>query len=102
MSRHGISRLAGVTLIVLSLVALLTVLSGYLQPAQPPEADEGAAAHIFQLSVAASALTLPVFCVTAEWSKPLQSARPLLVSGAALALAFGALYYLERYRWIAR
>ena len=45
--------------IVLSLIALFTVLSGYTQPRQP---DEGAAAHIFQLSIVAlstDALSFP-------------------------------------------
>jgi hypothetical protein len=100
MSRNELNRISGTILIVLSLLALLTVLSGYLQPPQP-QTDEGAAAHIFQLSVAACVFTLLAFCATADWSKPLCSARPLLVSGVALALAFGALYYLEHYRLVA-
>ena len=41
---HGqqINRVSGKVVIVLSLIALLTVFSGYFQPPQP---DEGAAAH---------------------------------------------------------
>jgi len=35
---------------------------------------------------------------TANWHRPLRSARPVMMSGAALTLAFGALYYLEHYR----
>jgi hypothetical protein len=44
MGKREINRVSGKILIVLSFVALLAVLSGYTQPAQP---DEGTAAHIF-------------------------------------------------------
>jgi hypothetical protein len=50
MSGEQINRVSSKTLIVLSLIALITVLSGYTQPPQP---DEGTAAHIFQLSIVA-------------------------------------------------
>jgi hypothetical protein len=44
MRAQQINRVSGKVLIVVSLIALLTVLSGYTQPPQP---DEGTAAHIF-------------------------------------------------------
>ncbi len=47
MRGQQINRVSGKVLIVLSLIALLAVLIGYTQP---PQTDEGAAAHIFQLS----------------------------------------------------
>ena len=50
MRAQQINRISGKALIVLSLTALLAVLSGYFQPPQP---DEGSAAHIFQLSIVA-------------------------------------------------
>ena len=90
-----INRVSGAGLIVLSLTALLAVLSGYIRPPQP---DEGTAVHIFQLSIVALAPTILLFLATADWRQPLRSARPLAVSAAALVLAFGALYYLEHYR----
>jgi hypothetical protein len=58
-------------LIVLSFTALLAVLSGYFQPPQP---DEGAAAHIFQLSIVALMLMILLFFATADW-KVLRGAR---------------------------
>jgi hypothetical protein len=82
-------------LVVLSLIALLTVLSGY---AQPPQPDEGAAAHMFHLSIVALVATLLLFLVTADWKRPVRMARPLAIPAIALVLAFGALYYLEHYR----
>ena len=104
MREQRINRVSGVALIVLSLTALLTVLSGYrvsFQPfsifTQPPEPDEGTAAHIFQLSIAALVPMVLLFLATADWKQPLRSARPLAFSGAAVVLAFGALYYLEHH-----
>jgi hypothetical protein len=95
MHEQQINRVSGKILIVLSLVALLAVLSGYTQPPQP---DEGAAAHIFQLSIVALVPMILLFLATADWRRPLRSARPLAFPAAALALAFGALYYLEHHR----
>ena len=95
MSAQRINRVSGKVLIVLSLTALLMVLSGYTQP---PQQDEGAAAHIFQLSIVALVPMVLIFLFTADWRQPLRSARPLPFPAAALVVAFGALYYLEHYR----
>jgi cytochrome bd-type quinol oxidase subunit 2 len=93
-----INRAAAIATIVLSLIALFTVLSGYLQPPQPRETDEGTAAHIFQLSIVALFPTLITFFATADWKKPWRSARTLVFPAAALIVAFAALFYLEHYR----
>ena len=95
MTRQQINRVSGRVLIVLSLTALLTVLSGYTQPPQP---DEGAAAHIFQLSIVLLVPMIVLFSATADWKQPLRSTRALVFSAATLVLAFGALYHLEHYR----
>jgi hypothetical protein len=95
MRWQHINSVTGKVVIALSLSALLAVLSGYRQPPQP---DEGAAAHIFQLSIAALVPMTLLFIATADWRQPLRSARPLAFPSAALVLAFGALYYLEHYR----
>ena len=98
MARQRINRLSAKFILVLSLLALLTVLSGYTQPPAAPEPDEGLAAHIFQLSIVAVALSTVFFLATADWKQPLRSVRPLAFPTAALVLAFGALYYLEHFR----
>jgi hypothetical protein len=98
MTRQQINRTSARLLIVLSLTALLTVVSGYTQPPQPRETDEGTAAHIFQLSIAVQVLIILLFLATADWTQPLRSARPLAIPAVALVLAFGALFYLEHYR----
>jgi hypothetical protein len=95
MREQQINRISGKAVIVLSFTALLAVLSGY---AQPPQADEGTAAHIFQLSIVALVPMIILFIATADWKLPLRSARLLAFPAGALLLAFGALYYLEHYR----
>ena len=95
MRGQQVNRVSGKVLVVLSLTALLAVLSGYTQPPQP---DEGTAAHIFQLSVVALVPMFLLFLASADWRQPLRSVRRLTFPAAALVLAFGALYYLEHYR----
>lgn len=95
MDGQRINRLSARAILVLSLAALVTVLIGYTQPPQP---DEGALAHIFQLTIVAVVLMILLFLTTADWRQPFKSARPLTLPAAALVLAFAALYYLEHYR----
>jgi cytochrome bd-type quinol oxidase subunit 2 len=99
MKAHGqqINRVTVGIMVVLSVIALLTVLSGYMQSPQP---DEGAAAHIFQLSIAALVPAILVFFATADWTQPRRSARPLSLPAALVILAFAALYYLEHYYYL--
>jgi hypothetical protein len=87
-----LNRACGILLILLSLTALVVVVWGYTQPPLP---DEGAGAHIFQLSIVALVPMTLVFVGTADWSQPRRSARPLVLAAAAIVLAFAALYYLE-------
>ena len=95
MRVQKINRISGRAALVLSLAALLSVLSGYFQP---PQRDEGVAAHIFQLSIAAVVPTILLFLVSADWRRPLRNARTLAFTLASLVLSFGALFYLEHYR----
>jgi ABC-type Fe3+-siderophore transport system permease subunit len=89
------NRASGAALIVLSVIALLAVLSGYTQPPQP---DEGTVAHIFQLAIVAAMPMILFFLATADWKKPLRSLRRLVLPGVLLTLAFGALFHLKHYR----
>lgn len=102
MPGQWINHVSGIALIVLSLTALLTVLSAYRVSFEPfaihtqaPQPDEGTQAHLFQLSIVALAPTLLLFLATADWRRPLRRARPLAFSAAAVVLAFVALYHLE-------
>jgi len=97
MRGEHVHRISARIVITLSLIALLTVLTGYLQPRHTPEGDEGAAAHIFQLSIVAMVPMILVFLATGDWKRPWQSAKPLALPATFLVLAFSALYYLEHY-----
>ena len=96
MNAQSINRASGAGLIVLSLVAFVTVLTGYL-PGHPRQVDEGTQAHIFQLSILLLAPTGLIFLATADWTRPGQIVRRLIVPGVTVVLAFAALYYLEHY-----
>jgi len=90
-----INRVSTIGLIVLSLTALLDVLLlGYTRPPLP---DEGAGAHIFQLSIVALVPTGFLFLATADWTQPVRTVRRLAFPAAVVVLAFAALYYLEHY-----
>jgi hypothetical protein len=95
MSAQQINGISAKVVVVLSLIALVTVLTGYLQPPHTPEKDEGAGAHVFQLSIVMLAPMLLLFLATANWKQPWRSVRPLAIPAVSLALAFAALYYLE-------
>jgi hypothetical protein len=95
MPAQTLNRLCGRMALVLSLIALLTVLSGYTQPRDPAPTDEGAGAHIFQIAIVLLAATFMVFLLTADWKRPGSVARRLAVPAAAVVAAFTALYILE-------
>ena len=97
MTGQRLNRISGRALIVLSLIALVTVITGYALPRHPAPTDEGTAAHIFQLSVLAFAPTLLLFLVTADWNRPSGAAKALTIPAAAVMAAFAALYCLEHY-----
>ena len=93
MRNRGTQRFCAIGIIVLSFTALLTVVSGYFHA---PQADEGTAAHIFQLSILALVPVIVAYLAVADWKQPWRSIRPLAISTVAVTLAFGGLYYLEQ------
>jgi hypothetical protein len=97
MLGQHINRVSTAALVVLSLIALGTVLSGFFQTPQP-QTDEGAAAHIFQLSIVALVPATLLYLATADWGQPLRSVRALAFPFATVAVAFAALYFLEHVR----
>lgn len=88
-------RFAQRALVVLSSLALITVLIGFTQPPQP---DEGALAHIFQLTVVAFGFTLLGFLATADRMSKRRESRSLIVPAATISAAFVALFCLEHLR----
>jgi len=97
MHVQQMNRLSGKAMVVLSLVALLAVLSGYFQAPQP---DEGSSAHIFQLSIVALVPTILLYLATRDWRQPWRGAQPLAFTAATLVAAFAALFYLEHYFYL--
>jgi len=95
MHPETLNRICGRVALVLSLIALLTVLSGYMLPRDAAPTDEGAAAHIFQIAIVLAAAVLLLFFATADWKQPWPIARRLVIPGSLLAAAFVALYFLE-------
>lgn len=95
-----LNRLTGWVVLALSLIALFTVLTGYMQPRHPAPADEGIGAHIFQIAIVLLVPTLLLFLFTADCSHPTRTVRPLAIPAVTLVAAFVALYYLEHvYFW---
>ncbi len=95
-------RISGMAMMGFSVAALLTILSAFrvsLAPfsiyTQPPQADEGAQAHLFQLFVLMLAPATLLFLLTWDRRQRPANARPVVVSFVAAALAFGILYYFE-------
>jgi cytochrome bd-type quinol oxidase subunit 2 len=98
MRTYQINRASSVVLVLLSLTALVTVVTGLIWPPPMPESDEGTQAHIFQLSIAALLPVAIVVVATADWRQPWRGVRPLVISVVVTVLAFGGLYYLEHFR----
>ena len=96
MLGQQVNRGSRIILVVLSLITLATVASGFFQPPKP-QTDEGAAAHIFQLSLAAFVPATLLFLATADWSQPFRSVRALALPFITVMVACGVLYYLEHF-----
>ncbi len=92
MRWQQVNRVSNRVMLLLSFFALVLVLIGSTQRPQP---DEGTLAHLFQLAIVALFPVTAAYLVTADWSRPMRSARPVAIAGAALGLAFGVLYWFE-------
>jgi hypothetical protein len=103
MGTSPVNRASGIAAVALSLVALLTITIGLAQyalarpGAQLCQPDEGALAHIFQMSIVALLPALAVFVFSADWTAAARTLRPLGIIAAALVLAFSGLYYGEHH-----
>lgn len=92
-------RISTAGLLVASAAAFLVVLplwfgmlSGHVPP---PDGDEGAAAHLFQLCIA---MLLPLGCAfvaSIDWSHPTIALKPVALSVLLAVLALGTVFYLE-------
>jgi uncharacterized membrane protein YozB (DUF420 family) len=100
VTRAAVNRFCGRLMLGLSVFALLLV-CGAVLPAmlggvhRPPDADEGTAAHLFQLAVVLFAFTTTALVLTADWQRPRQLVGRLVIPAMVLAVAFLLLYVLE-------
>lgn len=95
MNVPWLARAAGGATILLALIALGTLLVGLSQPPQPPAADEGTLAHIFQLALGLMLPASLLFLAAADWSRPFVAVRPLAIAGVLAAAALVLLYTAE-------
>jgi heme/copper-type cytochrome/quinol oxidase subunit 4 len=95
MDRERISNISLTLVSILSFTALVTVVTGFTQPPQP---DEGTAAHIFQIAIVLLVPSLLIFLTTTDRSQPSRIAKRLALPSMALVVAFVALFYLEHSR----
>jgi len=86
------NRIASAFVLILSAVLLSDVASGFLGPRQPPTADEGAQAHIFQIAIA---LMFPIWLAALVTTRSVRAAWPLAVGAASVIVSFAAVYALE-------
>lgn len=92
MKRRRTNRIGMVLPVVFSTAALALVL-GNVAAGVPPQADEGAAAHLFQFLIVAQLPLVILFMATADWTRPARPLLVLLVQAFAGAAALGALYW---------
>jgi len=95
MDRQKINRISGIVPIVLSLMAFGLVIVAILTGWDKGDADEGSAAHIFQLLIAAEVPFMLVFVATAEWKRVVRVAGLIALQAAALVLAFAPVAFFK-------
>jgi hypothetical protein len=90
--RRKIHRVSGVLVAVLSLIAF----AGALDHPQPFQPDDGTAASVLQLSLAALSDAVLIFLFTADWDEPRRRAKELALPAVAVIAAV-TMYYLQRH-----
>lgn len=100
MQSQQVNRISSIAILVLSITALLPVAIPFMQIllGHPlvHERDEGASAHIFQLSVGLFGLSLLLFLATSDWHQPKKYLlRRIAFPVTALALAFAGVYFMH-------
>lgn len=86
-----------VVAVLCSMLALALVL-GNVAAGVPPQADEGTAAHLFQLLIAVQLPLVLLFIAIADWTRPARAMPALAAQALALAAAVGALAWSGYYR----
>jgi len=95
MNRQKINNVSAVIPVVMSFFALLIVLTVVITGWERHLKDEGAAAHIFQILIAAQLPFVLSFLVTANWKRGVLVARPLAFQFLAIGLALGSVAFFR-------
>jgi len=95
MTRAQINRWTGILPVAMSLAALAIVLVAVTTGWERHLADEGAAAHIFQLLIAGEVPFVLLFLLTAERGRMAAVARLGGIQVAAVMLALGSVAYFH-------
>jgi hypothetical protein len=95
MDRQKINRISGIVPIVLSLMAFGEVIFAVLMGWGKGNADEGAAAHLFQLFIVAEVPFILLFVATAEWKRVPRVAGTIAFQAATALLAFAPVAFFK-------
>jgi hypothetical protein len=95
MNRQKINHISAIVPIVMSSLALLTVLAVITTGWERNLKDEGAAAHIFQILVVAQIPFTLAFLVTANWKQGMLVVRPLAFQFLPIGIAFGLVAFFR-------
>ena len=81
--------------LIMSLCALAIVLAHVALAGAAHEADEGAAAHVFQILIASQAPIIAFFAITALQRAPREALLVLAVQVAAIGAALAPVWYFN-------
>jgi len=95
MTRTQINRWTGVLPVAMSLAALAIVLIAVTTGWERYAADEGTAAHLFQLLIAGEVPLVLLFLLTSERGRMATIIRLAAIQVAAVALALGSVAYFR-------
>src|SRR5450432_4031509 len=95
VNRQSLNRVAGTAPIAMSVLALLVVAAALATGSAKGQADEGAAAHIWQLLMAAQLPLLVVFVATADRTRRPRVALMLALQALAIAAALAPVAYFH-------
>jgi len=96
MTRTRINHWTAATPLLLSGAAFLIALTAGLTGWERNLSDEGVAAHLFQLLIAAQVPMVILFLLTTDWAQSRSAGKWLALDLAAMAIAFApvALFHL--------
>jgi hypothetical protein len=95
MNRQNINLISATASIIFALQAFIVVLLGITTGWDRGLADEGPAAHIFQLLIVAQVPCVLIFLATADWKRRKQVAPPLAALAAILVITFATGRYFN-------